>query len=173
MSQAATLKEITLALARRIIELVKELLNQKLVSAAVFRSLATGKFTDGSDIDILLVVKGFSNKSMAQRIEAVMPALRRIYDAEKYSAWRMKTKRYMPNLDVIIYTPEEIRRHPPVLLYLVYDVVIIEDNGFLRNEFELLRKELIARGARRFRTTDGYWYWILSPNIKRGEVIDF
>jgi hypothetical protein len=42
----------------------------------------------------------------------------------------------------------------------------------LRNELELLRKELIARGARRARTADGYWYRILSPNIKRGEVIE-
>jgi predicted nucleotidyltransferase len=173
MSQAATLEELAVALARRIIELVRELLNQKLVSEAVFRSLAAGKFTDGSDIDILFVVEGFSDKSMAQRIKAVMPALRRIYDTEEYSAWRMKTGRCMPDLDVIIYTPEEIRRHPPVFLDMVYDILIIENNGFLRNELELLRKKLIARGARRVRTADGYWYWILSPNIKRGEVIDF
>ena len=99
---------------RRIIELVKELLGQRLVSAAVFGSLAAGRFTDGSDIDILFVVEGFSDKSMAQRIEAVMPALRRIYNTEEYSAWRKKTGRYMLDLDVIIYTPEEIRRHPPV-----------------------------------------------------------
>jgi hypothetical protein len=52
----------------------------------------------------------------------------------------------MPDLDVIIYTPEEIRRHPPMLFYMVYDILIIEDNGFLRNELELLRKELIMRG---------------------------
>jgi predicted nucleotidyltransferase len=172
MSQAATLGEMALALARRIIGLVKELLGQRLVSAAVFGSLAAGRFTDGSDIDILFVVEGFSDKSMAQRIEAVMPALRRIYDTEEYSAWRKKTGRYMPDLDVIIYTPEEIRRLPPVLLDMVYDILIIEDNGFLRSELELLRKELIARGARRIRTSDGYWYWILSPNIKRGEVIE-
>ena len=172
MSQAATLEEMALALARRIIGLVKELLGQRLVSAAVFGSLAAGRFTDGSDIDILFVVEGFSDKSMAQRIEAVMPALRRIYNTEEYSAWRKKTGRYMPDLDVIIYTPEEIRRHPPVLLDMVYDVLMIEDNGFLTNELELLRKELIARGARRVRTADGYWYWILSPNIKRGEVIE-
>jgi predicted nucleotidyltransferase len=172
MSQAATLEEMALALARRIIGLVKELLGQRLVSAAVFGSLAASRFTDGSDIDILFVVEGFSDKSMAQRIEAVMPALRRIYNTEEYCAWRKKTGRYMPDLDVIIYTPEEIRRHPPVLLDMVYDVLIIGDNGFLRNELELLRKELIARGARRVRTADGYWYWILSPNIKRGEVIE-
>jgi hypothetical protein len=84
--------------------------------------------------------------------------LNRIYDTEEYSAWRKKTGRYMPDLDVIIYTSEEIRRHPPVLLDMVYDVLIIEDNGFLRNELELLRKGLIARGARRVRTADGYRY---------------
>jgi predicted nucleotidyltransferase len=90
MSQAATLEEMALALARRIIGLVKELLGRRLVSAAVFGSLAAGRFTDGSDIDILFVVEGFSDKSMAQRIEAVMPALRRIYDTKEYSAWRKK-----------------------------------------------------------------------------------
>jgi hypothetical protein len=46
MSQAATLEETALALARRIIELVKELLGQRLVSAAVFGSLAAGRFTE-------------------------------------------------------------------------------------------------------------------------------
>jgi hypothetical protein len=46
MSRAAVLEEKALALAQRTIELVKELLGQRLVSAAVFGSLAAGRFTE-------------------------------------------------------------------------------------------------------------------------------
>ncbi|MGQ9514732.1 MAG: nucleotidyltransferase domain-containing protein [Thermoproteota archaeon] len=159
-------------IAKRYVELVHELLGAHLVSAALFGSLATGRFNEESDIDVLLVVEGFSGRSAGSRIWAIMPALERLRNTEEYGAWKKEVGRAVPDISPIVYTPEEVRRHPPLMLDLVYDAQILYDNGFLAREIEILRRKLEEVGAQRIMLPDGSWYWQLAPRVVQGEVVE-
>lgn len=167
-------KLITLArrLAERYVELSRELLGDRLVAAALFGSLATGKFTEESDIDILLVVEGVEGRSLGSRVWDLAPLIERLRETEEGRVWLREVGRGIPDVSPIVLTPGEVRRHPPLLLDLVYDALILYDRGFLRRELEELRRKLEEVGARRIMLPDGSWYWQLSPRIKWGGVIE-
>ncbi len=59
---------LAFALAVRFVKLVRDLFGERLISAAVFGSLATGRFNLESDVDVLLVVEDLSGITMARRI---------------------------------------------------------------------------------------------------------
>lgn len=166
------LVELAQMLAKRYVKLVHELLGSRLVSAALFGSLATGRFNEESDIDVFLVVEDFSGKSVGSRIWTLMPALESLRKTEEYEIWRKKIGKTIPDISPIVYTPEEVKKHPPLMLDLVYDAQILYDNGFLTSELEALKKKLEEIGARRIKLPDGSWYWQLSQKIKRGETIE-
>ncbi|GBC68338.1 hypothetical protein HRbin01_00017 [archaeon HR01] len=161
-------------LAVRVIQLVKDILGDRLVSAIIFGSLAAGRFNEESDIDLLFVVEDFGGKSMAARIEEIAPAFEKLRETSEYNTWKKETgKPTIPDINPIIYTKEEIKKHPPIMLDLVYDGEIIYDVGdFIKTELKLLERRLNELGARRITNPDGTWYWILSPRIRRGEAIE-
>jgi hypothetical protein len=72
----------------------------------------------------------------------------------------------------VFLTPEEVRRHPPILLDMTEEGIILHDKGgFLEKELEAIRRRLRELGARKVATPKGH-YWILKPDLKPGEVVE-
>ena len=72
----------------------------------------------------------------------------------------------------IILNPDEEKRRPSILLDIVTDGKIIFDkDDFLKSEIEALHNKLKGIGANKIKR-GGKWYWILKPDIKRGEVVE-
>lgn len=64
-----------------------------------------------------------------------------------------------PNIQEIILAPVELKAHPPVLLDLTTDVIILHDTGILKEEIDKLKKMLKELGAKRVERK-GSWHWI-------------
>lgn len=153
----------------RYVEMLKQVFGEKLVSVALFGSVARGEAEAGSDIDLLIVAEGLP-EDLGSRFDLVSNARWKLRSTEEYEELR---RRDLPrHTSEVILTPEEVQRHPPILLDLTEDAVIIYDRGgFLARELELLRSKLREMGAKRVKTGKG-WYWMLKPDAKPGEVIE-
>jgi len=130
--------------------------------------VARGDFDEGSDIDLLVVVEGLPVDA-GSRIRMTVPLRLKLKSLESY---RRAEEACLPTLmSEVILTPEEVKRHPPILLDLTEEGVILYDRGgFLREELEALKMRLRELGARRVKGREG-WYWLLKPDAKLGEVV--
>ena len=151
------------------LEILKRHFGGRLVSVAVFGSLARGEATSESDIDLLVVVEGLPVDAGLRMRE--MAGLRLLLRGS--SAYRRARFEGLPRLfSEVVLTPEEVERHPPILLDITVDGVILYDRGgFLRGVLERLRRRLRELGARRVVVPGKGWYWILKPDAEFGEVI--
>jgi len=150
-------------------KLLKNLFGDKLVSVVVFGSVVRNEAKADSDIDVLIVAEDLP-EDIGSRYK-LTSKLRR--ELRKSRVYRELMERNMPRLiSEIILTPEEVSRHPPILLDITVEGKILYDKGgFLKRELEEIRKRLRELGARRVKGKRG-WYWILKPDIKFGEVIE-
>lgn len=156
-------------LLSRYLKLLRGALGERLVSVAVFGSVARGEARPDSDVDVLIVAEGLPEDA-GSRMEEVSEVRWRLKHTREYAEAR---RRGVPRrISEILLTPEEVRKHPPILLDMTEDAVILYDRGgFLSRELEALRRKLKALGARRVRG-EGGWYWVLKPDAKFGEVIE-
>jgi len=156
------------ALLDKYVEKLKAFFADKLKAVAIFGSLARGKaIFPGSDIDVLIVIKGMENLSFGERIKLTMRVEKEL---EKTSNFK-EVFVWPPSIQEIILTPEELKAHPPILLDLTTDAVILYDAGILSDELEKLRGRLKDLGAKKIRTGDS-WFWILKPDLKLGEEVE-
>lgn len=156
-------------LLKTYLEIVQELLGEKLVSVAVFGSAARGEAESESDIDILVVAKDLP-VDIGSRMKAMASVRKKLRNSKAYAEAASKK---LPRLfSEVILTPDEVAKHPPILLDVsVEGVLLFDKGGFLEKELENLRKRLRELGAKRVRGKEG-WYWILKPSAKFGEVIE-
>ncbi|VVB87445.1 Nucleotidyltransferase domain protein [uncultured archaeon] len=157
-------------LLNRYTELLKQSFRERLLSVAVFGSVARGtaKFPQ-SDIDILIVIEGIEKLSFGERIKLTSNVEEKLSKTLEYAKFKDNFKR-RPNIQEIIFSPEELRTHPPILLDLTTDVIIHYDTGILDEELNKLRSRLKELGARRVERGDS-WFWILKPDLKLGESV--
>lgn len=152
-----------------IIKLLKKALREKLISIVLFGSVARGEAGEGSDIDILIIVKNF--KGLRSRFEIFNEIEKGLRTSEEYRA--LKEKKLGTLISPIPLTMEEIKRNPPILLDLVIDGVILYDrDNFMKDKIKHLRNELEKRGAKRIFLGNGKWYWDLKPDYKLGDVVE-
>lgn len=160
-----------LELARKYAEIFKQSFGDKLVAVAIFGSLARGKAEfPGSDIDILVILKGVGSLSFGERINMTMEAEKKLSGTEEYARFKEVFRR-SPSIQEHVLTPEELKAHPPILLDLTTDALILYDIGVLAEELERLKGRLKELGARRVKTGDS-WFWILKPDLKLGEEVE-
>lgn len=175
MEPEPTLKErtqrIVKPLLNRYVQFLQGILGDDLIAVVVFGSFARGtaKFP-GSDIDLLIVVEGMDKLSFGERLKATKKAEEELSKIEEYAKFK-GVFGWTPRIQEIILTPEELKRHPPLLLDLTTDVVILYDKGILREELDKLRMRLKELGAKRIKTKDS-WFWILKPDVRLGEEVE-
>lgn len=143
-------------------------LGDRLYSVCLFGSIGRGDFTAESDVDVIVVADGLPadiglRYSMFNELR--MKLLRTA------AASKIREHGYSTSLSEVYLSREEALRHPPILLDVVEDGVIVYDrDGFLEGVLGEIRRRLEELGARRVFTSRG-WYWILKPDAKLGEEI--
>ncbi|MHA1711059.1 MAG: nucleotidyltransferase domain-containing protein [Candidatus Freyarchaeota archaeon] len=122
-----------------------------------------------SDVDVLVVAEGLPEDAGLRTRETNWIHLK-LRETEAYRLLRASGRNCL--ISDVFFTPEEVERHPPVLLDMVEDGVILYDkNGFLRNVLEGLSEKLRRMGARRIKAGKGR-YWILKPGAEPPEVVE-
>ncbi len=163
--------DLALSLIKRYMEIAKGMFSHELLAMAIFGSLARreAKFP-GSDIDVLIVLEGVEKLSFGKRIKLMMEAENKLSETTEYKKFK-EVFDWVPAIQEHVLTPEELKRHPPLLLDLTTDALILYDTGILKEEIEKLKKRLKEMGSKRIVTGDS-WFWVLKPDINMGEVVE-
>jgi len=163
--------DLALSLMKRYAKLVQEEFHEQVLALSVFGSVARGEaIFPGSDIDILIVVKGVENISLGKRIALLAKSEKKLEKTNEYKRFE-EAFDWPPTIQEHILSPDELKRHPPLLLDLTTDSIILYDRGILNEELDKLRVTLKKLGAKRVRTNDT-WFWILKPDLKLGEELE-
>jgi predicted nucleotidyltransferase len=139
---------------------------ERLVSLAVFGSVARGLMRPDSDIDILLVADPLPRGRM-RRIEE----FGRVEDALGERLRDAAQAGIQTTLSPVIKTPAEVEYGSFLFLDMTDQARILYDqDGFLRSYLDGLSERLKAMGAKRV-YSKGAYYWVLKPGLKPGEDI--
>ena len=150
-------------------EAVKDHFKDRLVSVCVFGSVAKGEAAPESDIDVLTVAEGLP-QDIGSRIRETTPLRLRVSEGDGHR--RLRKLGRCASISEVILTPAEVERHPPILLDVVGEGVILYDrDGFLRRTLDSIAKRLKELGARKVVTEKGH-FWILKPDLRPGEVVE-
>jgi predicted nucleotidyltransferase len=136
----------------------------------LYGSLARGTFQPTSDVDLLIVL-GRSAPSLGRRIDQLLHAI--LDDPGIELAVDGLRRQGLPwRVEPVILTETELATHPPLLLDLTEDAILLEDgDGVFAREIARVRARLTQLGARRVWLAGDRWYWILTPEIRPGDVI--
>ncbi len=149
--------------------LVKQFFGDRLVSLCFFGSVPRGNATPESDLDALIVVEGLP-RDVGLRVRETAPIHHALRRSEAYR--KLRASRRSAFVSEVFLTPAEARSHPPILLDLTQDAVVVNDReGFLERVLEDMRLKLKQLGAKRVPAKKGY-YWILKPDAKPNEVVE-
>ncbi len=149
--------------------LVKGFFGNRLLSICFFGSVARGNPTPDSDIDALVIAEGLP-RDVGMRVRETAPIHQALKRSEAYR--KMRASRISAFVSEVFLTPAEARSHPPILLDLTQDAVVVHDSGgFLEGVLEDMRVKLKQLGAKRVFAKKGY-YWILKPDAKPNEVVE-
>ena len=148
--------------------LMKNHFLDRLISICLFGSVARGEAKPDSDIDILVVADDLPI-DIGLRIKETNYVHENLKKSEAYISLRKSGVSGL--VSDIFFTPEEIERHPPILLDMVEDGIIWYDKeNFLRKVLLSIKGNLKKLGAKKVTTEKGY-YWVLKPDIKPGEIV--
>ncbi|MBS7622716.1 nucleotidyltransferase domain-containing protein [Candidatus Bathyarchaeota archaeon] len=147
---------------------IKKHFGEDLVSICVFGSLARGSPKPSSDIDVMVVARNLSHDA-GERTRSTN-YIHQMLKSGVSGALRKLNRSTL--ISDIFLTPEEIEMHPPILLDMVEDSVILYDRmGFLKSTLNKIRDRLKEMGARKVSAKKGY-FWILKPDAKPNEVVE-
>jgi predicted nucleotidyltransferase len=154
-------------LVKRISEEAEALYRERLVTIAVFGSVARKTATVESDIDLLIVatdlprgrVKRVSEfTAIENRLEKEMKEL----EGTGIHTW----------LSPVIKTPEEVLSGSLLFLDMTFDALILYDkNDFFKTFLNSFRERLDSLGSKRIMQGDR-WYWDLKPDYRIGEIFE-
>ncbi|MDQ7849174.1 MAG: nucleotidyltransferase domain-containing protein [Armatimonadota bacterium] len=148
-------------------EALKEGFADRLISVALFGSLARGEATPSSDIDLLVIMEELPRGRFARR--RLLQVADQSIEAELAA---LHEEGIVADLCVILQTPEEAKTVRPLYLDLVEDAILLFDrDGFLAGALEQLKHSLRRKGARRLRLGK-VRYWDLKPDLVPGEIFE-
>lgn len=148
---------------------LREHFGDGLISICVFGSVARGEAKADSDIDILVVADGLPS-DIGVRTKGTNYIHENLKKGEAYTSLRKSSVSGL--ISDIFFTPEEIKGHPPILLDIIDDGVILYDkNSFLSNALKTLKEKLEMQKAKRVITKKGH-FWLLKPDMKTGEIVE-
>lgn len=148
---------------------IKNHFSDRLISICLFGSVARGEAKPESDIDILIVANNLP-MDIGMRIRETNYIHEYLKKSEAYISLRKSNMSGL--ISDIFFTPEEIKGHPPILLDIIDDGIVLYDkDSFLSNQLKLLKQKLETQKAQKVKTEKGH-FWILKPDIMSGEVVD-
>ncbi len=167
IKRANMIRENFKKLSKRILKEVKSDYKEKLITLAIFGSVARERMNSESDIDLLIIAENLP--------EGRMKRIRQFDRIEKKlepDLAIMQKKRIYTCFSPMFKTPEEVKRGSPLFLDMVFDLKILYDkNDFFWNYLADFKKRLDKLGAKRI-VQGERWYWILKPDYKWGEVLE-
>lgn len=141
---------------------------ERLISLAIFGSVAAETMRPDSDIDIFICAENLPRgrwarlKEFLLMEEALTPAL----DSLKKSG-------IFASLSPIIKTPSETEAGSLLFIDMTENVKILYDkNSFLRNYLDKLKNKLQELGSKKYQIGNA-WYWDLIPNFKQVKGVSF
>ncbi len=143
-------------------ELVVKHYGERLVSAALFGSIARGNATPSSDIDLLLVIEGLPKK-VGERQDEISRLKLQFYALPEH--WLLPAP-----VSPILYTPEEARDFHDIYLDMTRHVVVLLDRGDLLTQKLAELSTHLRRLKSKREELDGKPVWVLAPALERGEV---
>ncbi|RLI78976.1 nucleotidyltransferase domain-containing protein [Archaeoglobales archaeon] len=143
-------------------ELIKKFYGEKLVSLAIFGSVARDTFRPDSDIDLLIVVEN----APKSRVERVIQFEENVEEKLNRKFRELSSEGIYPVISPLIKTKDEVKLGSPVFIEMTESVKIIYDrNDFLKNYLENLKRKLDEQGAKKI-IFKGSYYWLLKPDSK-------
>lgn len=143
---------------------LKKVLGENLISFVVYGSVARGDFRKDSDIDLLIVCKLLPKEKLKRQDLFI-----EVEDGLDFEPFYKEG--FYPNFSPVLKTVEETKFLTPLYLDMVEDAVILYDKGdFFKNILDRLRMGLKKYGAKRV-SIGKKWYWNLKPDLKYGEVV--
>ncbi len=161
------LKETFERLLGDILAMLREFYGDRLVSVAVFGSVARGTQRPDSDIDLLVVCNSLPSGRM-RRIAEFEVAEKRLGPVLS----NLSLQGISTCLSPVLKTPAEVQRGGLFYIDLVEDGRLLYDrDGFLKGFLDRVRGRLRQLGARRIHCGNA-WYWDLKPDFKPGEIFE-
>lgn len=161
------LKERFEHLLTEVLRAVQAYYGERLVTLAVFGSVARGSQRADSDIDLLLICDPLPPGRMRRIAE-----FREIEDRFQPILTSLEREGISTSLSPILKTPAEVQRGGPIYLDLVEDARLLYDrDDFFGVFLDRLRDRLRKLGARRIWRGNA-WYWDLKPDFKSGDVFE-
>lgn len=155
-------------LALKIARCIIEKFGDKIITIAIFGSVARGCGKKESDIDLLLIFKNFEVPYL-ERIEEIV-SLEESDLIEREREFLLK-RGISGEISYVPLTIKEAKKFNPLYLDMTEDAIILYDkNNFFTTILTKLKLKLQKIGAKRIFINDN-WYWILKPKIKFGEII--
>ncbi len=137
-------------------------------SYAVYGSVARGKASEDSDIDVLIVSCDFQG-SLGSRIERLMG----VEDAVRDEITWLREHGIRTGLSFYPLNPREAEGLPYLFLDLTEDAIILHDEErYLEGLLMELGAKLLKRGAVRVFIDEDRWYWDLKPDYRFGEIVE-
>jgi len=159
---------LILKFASKLVTILRKRIKAKLISVCLFGSSVKGKLRKGSDVDFLVVL-GSAPSSYHKRVKVVVPLLEEIRESKEYKCLEELKLELEPSF--LMFTREEVDLHPPILIDMSYEGVILYDkDDFLANHLSDIKDQLKRFGAIRKTSPTGY-YWLLKPDLRAGEVL--
>jgi hypothetical protein len=161
----------TQKLLNEIKKFVIDCYKSNLSAIVIFGSVGRGKLYGTSDIDLLLILKK-TKQSVGERMDDFFEKItKKIKSTDTYmNAYKAN---YPHKIQPIVLTEDELKSKPPIVLDFVTDAQILVDrNNFFENFIAELKAKLKQIGAKKVKISEERWYWILKPDIKRGEIVE-
>jgi uncharacterized protein len=160
---------LVIRFAKKVSSIFKENLKDTLVSVCLYGSAARGRLRIGSDIDFLVVLNN-GPASYHKRTKSLFLLIDHIRASKEYEDIEKLNFQLEPSF--LIFTVDEIKKHPPILIDISDEGLILYDRkDFLKIELRSLKKRLTTLGAIKKSSPQGH-YWILKPGIQPGEIFE-
>ncbi|MDH5186695.1 MAG: nucleotidyltransferase domain-containing protein [candidate division WOR-3 bacterium] len=145
-------------------------LGNSLISVILYGSVARGRATLESDINLLIIVKE-GNKSYYQMLKPILKAQGCLSLNETFK--RFSHNDSAPHFSYLIFSEEEASKNRNIYLDILDDGIILYDpTSFFKKKLDGFKKRIRELGSKKVILEDGRWYWDLKPDLKLGEVFE-